>query len=168
MAEFQACYEKTLLNEGGYQLHHVAHDKGGLTYAGISQRYHPSWEGWKLIGSKANAEQLTPLVKQFYRDNFWQSIKGDDIHSQKVAETLYDFAVNAGVRTAIKLMQIVVGATPDGIVGPKTIAAINHIEPDMFLSNYALAKVHRYVEICNRDKTQSKFLLGWLNRTLGV
>jgi hypothetical protein len=24
----------------------------------------------------------------------------------------------------------------------------------------------RYVEICNRDRTQSKFLLGWINRTL--
>ena len=31
---------------------------------------------------------------------------------------------------------------------------------------YALAKVSRYAEICNRDRTQSNFLLGWINRTL--
>ena len=29
-----------------------------------------------------------------------------------------------------------------------------------------LTKVSRYAEICNRDRTQSKFLLGWINRTL--
>jgi hypothetical protein len=29
-----------------------------------------------------------------------------------------------------------------------------------------LAKMARYAEICNKNRTQVKFLLGWLNRTL--
>jgi len=36
-----------------------------------------------------------------------------------------------------------------------------------FKEQYALAKIARYAEICNKNRTQSKFLLGWINRTLG-
>ena len=43
---------------------------------------------------------------------------------------------------------------------------INGCDPELFALKYALAKVSRYAEICNRDRTQSKFLLGWINRTL--
>jgi hypothetical protein len=32
--------------------------------------------------------------------------------------------------------------------------------------SYALAKIARYRDIVQRDKTQIKFLLGWINRTL--
>jgi len=31
---------------------------------------------------------------------------------------------------------------------------------------YALAKIARYRDIVTRDRSQMKFLLGWLNRTL--
>jgi hypothetical protein len=31
---------------------------------------------------------------------------------------------------------------------------------------YALAKIARYRDIVRKDKTQIKFLLGWINRTL--
>lgn len=36
----------------------------------------------------------------------------------------------------------------------------------LFISNYALAKVARYVQIVTKNPTQRKFLLGWINRTL--
>jgi hypothetical protein len=35
-----------------------------------------------------------------------------------------------------------------------------------FKEQYALAKIARYVEICNKNPVQVKFLKGWLNRTL--
>ena len=55
---------------------------------------------------------------------------------------------------------------PDGSIGHRTLAALNSYNPELFVCKYALAKVSRYAEICNRDRTQSKFLLGWINRTL--
>lgn len=167
MATFEPAFQKTLRNEGGFLLHNVAGDRGGMTYAGIARNANPDWPGWKLIDrDDLSNPQLTPMVRELYQKLYWDPIKGDQITSQGIAEAVYDFAVNAGVRTASKLAQIVVDTTPDGYIGDKTIAALNAQDESVFVARYALAKVARYAEICNRDKGQSKFLLGWLNRTI--
>lgn len=167
MATFEPAYEKTLRNEGGYLLHDVAGDRGGMTYAGIARNAHPDWPGWKIIDrNDLNNPQLTPMVRELYKKLYWDTIQGDRIQPQGIAEAIYDFAVNAGVRTASKLAQIVVNTTPDGSLGDKSIAALNAQDDALFVAQYALAKVARYAEICNRDRSQSKFLLGWLNRTI--
>ena len=74
--------------------------------------------------------------------------------------------MNAGVATAVKLAQIVVGTTPDGKFGPKTAAAVNAADPDLFMARYALAKIARYAAIVSKDSSQRAFLLGWINRAL--
>lgn len=166
MAQFEPAFEKMIRNEGGYQLHKVEGDRGGMTYAGISRRYHPHWPGWELIDSDRMDPRLTESVREFYRGQFWEPIQGDDIETQEVAESLFDFAVNAGISTAVKLAQVATGTTPDGIFGPKTLEALNSIDPAAFIGKYVIAKMARYAEICNRDSSQKKFLLGWINRTL--
>jgi len=82
------------------------------------------------------------------------------------AETIFNFAVNTGTSVAIKLAQVIVGATPDGGIGPKTVELLNQCTAQKFVPSYALAKIQRYANICNKDRGQSKFLLGWINRTL--
>ena len=167
MAEFNEAYEKMIRNEGGYINHKVAGDRGGQTFAGIARAFHPNWAGWHLIDlNQESSEKIIPLVMSFYRDNFWHKIKGDQIKDQLIAESLFDFSVNTGVRTATKLAQIVVGSTPDGIIGNKTLASLNATQEQLFISKYALAKVARYTNIVKRDNSQRKFLLGWLNRKL--
>lgn len=164
MADFLPAYEKMILAEGGYKNHTVAGDRGGQTYAGISRRAHPRWPGWAVID--AGGEPPAQMVRDFYAENYWQPIGGDNIREQEVAETIFDFAVNGGVATASKLAQAVVGATPDGKIGARSLAAINAIEPDLFRAAYALAKIKRYADIVNRDRSQGKFLFGWVQRTL--
>jgi hypothetical protein len=44
---------------------------------------------------------------------------------------------------------------------------VNGVDEQEFLSEFTLAKVARYAAICNRDRSQAKFLLGWINRSLG-
>lgn len=164
MAEFLPAFERMIVNEGGYVPHTVAGDRGGMTYAGIARNFHPSWQGWKVIdqGETPPAE----LVRQFYRSNFWAPLRLDDVEHQEVAGNMFDFGVNAGLSTAAKLAQLVVGVTPDGKVGAKTIAALNSIDPDLFVARYALAKIARYRDIVVKNRTQQRFLVGWLNRAL--
>lgn len=164
MADFLPEFERVLIAEGGYKLTDIANDKGGQTYAGISRKHNPSWIGWDAID--AGSTPTSNVVREFYKQNYWNPIRGDEIKQQSVAGVIYDFAVNAGVGTAVKLAQIVVGCTPDGKVGPKTLEAWNSIDEHTFRLAYCVAKVTRYRDIVARDKTQIKFLMGWLNRSL--
>ncbi|VAX29411.1 hypothetical protein MNBD_NITROSPIRAE01-400 [hydrothermal vent metagenome] len=167
MTNFSPAFEKMIRNEGGYVLHEVKGDRGGQTYAGVARKFHPNWGGWSYIDQgDTDNPALSEAVRAFYEKNFWDRIKGAKIKDQNVAETIFDFAVNAGVKTASKLVQLVVGAVPDGIIGPNTIERVNKQDPEVFILKYALTKVTRYAEICNRNRSQNKFLLGWINRTI--
>jgi len=163
MADFLPAFERMIVAEGGYQLTDIPGDRGGQTFAGISRKAHPDWDGWEMVD-----KQKTPsaeMVRDFYRAQFWERMKGDELSSQAVAGSIFSAYVNMGA-SALSMAQLVVGTTPDGVIGPKTIAAINGMDERLFASLYALAKVARYAAIVNRDRSQSKFLLGWINRTL--
>ena len=168
MADFDPIFKKMIVDEGGYVLHEVKGDTGGLTYAGIAQNYHPTWQGWRLIknGDRGSLE-LSRLVREFYVKEFWDAVRGDDL-GQDIANVIFNFAVNASPRVAVKLAQSCVDCVPDGVLGPRSIAALNAVDFGEFNVNYALAKIARYAAICNKSRTQSKFLLGWVNRTLGT
>lgn len=163
MSDFAPAFERVILNEGGYKLTTVPGDRGGQTYAGITRRSFPHWRGWAAIDAGAIPE--AQLVRELYQTSFWDKLRCGEM-SQRTAECLFDFAVNAGDRTAAKLAQLVVGATPDGVIGPITVARINTTSPEIFVAQFTLAKLARYRDICMKDRSQSKFLLGWVDRAL--
>lgn len=164
MADFLTAFESMILHEGGYVLHDVPGDRGGQTYAGISRKNWPRWPGWAVLD--AGGDPPVQEVREFYRTNFWAPLRLDLVEHQAIARSLFDFAVNAGASTAAKLAQLVAGAMPDGRIGPKSLEAINAMPPEVFVLRYTLAKLSRYEQIVRRDRTQSKFLLGWLSRSL--
>lgn len=178
MAIFDLAFEKTLELEGGYKLHTVEGDRGGMTYAGISRNNWPEWPGWGMIDDgKINARELVSFVQLFYKVQFWDKICGDQIAFQGVADVIYDFAVNAGLRTAVKTAQRIVGAMPDGVVGQNTIKKLSQFVIDetsekLFVAIYGLARICYYKDICLDDRRRCmdrvgsnlKFLCGWINR----
>jgi len=171
MAEFRHIFEKTLANEGGYVLHEVPGDKGGMTYAGISRRHWPDWEGWKYIdvdmGSFHHSAQR--CVEKFYHLKFWSLVGGNLIDYDSIAYSIYDFAVNVGVKTAVKMIQKCLGVKADGVMGPITLSYINsELDPDILMTEFSRRKEDRYIAICRKDPTQLKFLQGWINRTRRV
>ena len=76
-----------------------------------------------------------------------------------------NFYVNTG-KPAKTIAQLVVGSTPDGVIGDVTVGKLNAVDTEKFIMAYTLGKIARYAEICNRNRDQSKFLLGWINRAL--
>lgn len=167
MAAFSPAFDQMIRNEGGYVLHTVAGDRGGMTYAGIARNFWGGWSGWGFVDAgDMDHPELKSAVMEFYQSNFWEPCGCAGIDAQSVASTLFDFAVNAGVRVAVRLAQVVSGVKADGWSGPVTVAALNAIDPDDFEARYALAKIARYAAIVNNDRSQGKFLLGWINRTL--
>lgn len=160
---FDAAFTETMRREGGYVLHKVEGDTGGLTYAGIARNKNPQWAGWPYIDRKETPP--TRLVRDFYRANYWDKISGDALRAD-IAASMFDFAVNAGVKTACRLAQITAGVEPDGEIGPVSVQALNRMTPNAFQFGFFAAKMKRYEEIVSRNRSQGKFLLGWLRRSL--
>ena len=165
MADAARIIDHIIEVEGGLRLVHVKHDRGGQTFAGISRRAHPDWQGWPLIDSGRTPPR--EMVVDFYRREYWDRIHGDDIRDQDVAEMLMSSAVLSGVGRAVKMAQMTVEARPDGAMGPRTLSALNNIDPDLFEARFALMRINRYRQIVNNNRTQGKFLLGWMNRVFG-
>jgi len=157
MANFNEAIEKTLVNEGGYVFD--KDDAGGETKFGISKRSYPDVDIKNLTTDEAKA---------IYKKDYWNKLKADDIASQKVAFELFDTAVNMGVRTASKLIQGCSGAFVDGIIGSQSLESINNIDEELLLLRFKLAKVSRYAYLAKKRPANRKYLLGWINRTLGA
>jgi lysozyme family protein len=62
---------------------------------------------------------------------------------------------------------MVVDAKPDGVIGPASVAAINGFEPELFLASFTIAKISRYISICEKRPTSRKYFYGWVRRSLG-
>ena len=162
MADFNRAVSKTLIREGGAKITNDPTDKGGLTKYGIAQASHPNVDIRNLTEEQA---------KVIYKDGYWNGIKGDQLINQEIAEALFDTAVNMGPRMAVKLAQQALEVPDDGGLGPVTLAALNEAGGNYnlahaFLSDYKLAKIARYVDICKKDDSQRRFLVGWISRTL--
>lgn len=174
MADFLKAFALTMKAEGGYV--NDPQDPGGETYKGIARKMNPGWEGWKIVdmlkGQKrfpANLDGYEPLqdkIVAFYQANYWDRICGDGITNQDVAESIFDFAVNAGVGAAVKIAQIASRAECDGVIGPATLSKINSMDPRVFLSFFTLGKIARYVAICEKRKDSRKFFYGWIKRAM--
>ncbi len=160
MADFDKAIVKTLAHEGGAKFTDDPDDPGGATKYGISQRAYPNLDIRNLTEQQA---------REIYKRDYWDRVRGDDIESQAIAENIFDTAVNMGVRTASRLAQLALGIEPaDGIIGSQSLKVINDSDEALFIANYTLAKIARYAAICNRNRSQRKYLLGWINRALGA
>jgi lysozyme family protein len=160
----------TLAYEGGWV--NAPNDRGGETYRGISRVNWPNWPGWELIdeekvregfpGRLVGMSSLAELVIGFYQVNFWDPLHGDELPI-KMAVALFDFAVNSGVARAVRTMQIVLGATVDGVLGPKTIKAAHDAGENGVVE--LLARRAKFLhEIMDNDPTQKVWAMNWFRR----
>lgn len=115
----------------------------------------PTVERLKNLSEKDWAEILKTL--------YWDRWKADDIKSQSVANILVDWVWASGVN-GIKIPQQVLGVTVDGIVGAKTLAALNVRNPKELFEEIKEARVQFIEDICRKRPANNKFKKGWLNR----
>lgn len=161
---------------------HVNEGEEGYTFMGIYQKAHPKWQGWSIIKdleskysnikdlSKACYDSCTlqDLVKDFYKTNFWDKLRLDEVKSAKICFEMFVFGVNAGLKNAVKLAQRVVGVLDDGIIGPKTIHALNNYDEDKFDREYDLLEIQFYEMLVSKRPAFKSFINGWTNRALAV
>lgn len=179
MADFNNALEKVLQNEGGYS--NDPHDPGRETYAGISRRFWPHWDGWKTIdkykplGNNQMIHETAEDVAEFYFNTFWLPLKCDKIANESIAESLFDFAVNVGRKRAIRVLQDTVNIYSgkkrikvDGIMGEKTLAGIEAAcrRSLKFPNGFIRFRIDFYFDLCYNSPKKYRYLRGWIIRSL--
>lgn len=175
MADFNEAFQLMIAHEGGYG--YDPDDPGGETYKGVARNIHNTWNGWTkidLLKHQANFPdnldkdaELQEEVASFYQTTFWDKMKGNQIANQDVANSIFDFGVNAGLATSVSLAQTIVGAQSDGIIGTESLTKINAFSAEYFLAKFTVAKIARYAHIVKNRPASQKYFYGWVLRALG-
>lgn len=137
--------------EGGDKFTNDPRDPGKGTKYGISQAAYPLLDIQHLTLEQA---------KTRYAEDYWDPIQGDNLRSG-LDLLVFDSAVNQGVKSAIKLLQIASGTLPDGIMGSATLTAS---AKEGVLVQFARERAMRYA-------TGANFAIygkGWLGRLFSV
>jgi len=174
MSAFETVIKWTLAAEGTFSDH--AWDPGGKTIYGVTERSYPEW--YAHIIAQQTKELRIAEAKAFYRAEFWNKLRGDEIVSIYVAGELFDTGVNMGRATAVVLTQRAVNVIAaqegggnvktDGRIGPVTVAAINRLcpryEEHLVLWQNQLQGM-RYAELFQRDPARwGNAIAGWAKR----
>lgn len=174
--DYKDAISKVLEHEGGYVNNPL--DAGRRTNMGITQSTYEKFLGRKLSGPDTDAPKGQPMSEaesvmrnmpkgnaiQIYKTMYWDAIQGDKIKQFTIATVIFDQAVNRGVSAAVKQAQRVLGLTQDGVVGPKTLAALNGVSDASFIPKYLAESATAYKNIVAKNPSQSVFLDGWLKR----
>ena len=160
MADFSLYAPKLLAVEGNFSNH--PEDFGGMTMQGITLATYRAYCGEdKTIKDLQNISYGT--WQEIMKDGYWDKCRADEIENQSVAEIIADWCVNSG-QTGIRKAQEVVGVKPDGIVGPKTLSAINGANPAELHERILMARHQFYEGLVRKNPSQKVFLNGWKNR----
>lgn len=160
MTSFDQCYPSVIKAEGGFVNNKL--DPGGMTSLGVTKR---AWQAWRVGPvTEADMRALTPEgVKPFYRAMYWNPVHCDSL-PVGLAMCVFHCSVNAGPRRAAKVLQTIVGAIPDGAIGPATLAAVARGDQRTMIGAYqdALRAFYRGLP------TFGTFGKGWINRANDV
>ena len=172
MADSSKLVPFILSKEGGYV--NDKDDKGGATNFGITLAT------WRKVGYDKNGdgvinkEDIKLLTEddfhRVFKNNYWDACKADQIKDQSVANLLVDFAYNSGVSRVSRFIQRIVGVTADGIIGSKTINAINNYPRGQrqLFATLRQRRINYLNGIVIANPTQKKFYNGWMNRVNAI
>ena len=162
-------------------------DAGGATNKGVTIGT------WRQVGydkdgdgdiDVADLKLLTnaDVMNRVLKPHYWDRWKADRIKDQAVANILVDWVWGSG-KHGIVIPQRILGVVADGVVGEKTLAAVNAANPKAFfdavfnarvafLNDITASSIAKYEAKIGRKATESelmkhtnkRFLKGWMNR----
>ncbi len=166
MAKIDILLPFILSYEGGFVNDPL--DRGGATNMGVTIGT------WKKVGydkdgdGDIDVDDLRLLTREDVRDkvllpHYWNRWQANLITSQSIANTLVDWVWASGA-WGIKIPQKILGVKQDGIVGPKTLAALNSRDPKSLFEKIQEERRAFVGRIVTATPSQKRFLTGWLRR----
>ena len=149
--------------EGGFC--NVKGDKGGATNKGITIETYRS-----VFGSERTVEDLKTITDiewlHIYGKFYWNKCNGDRIKSQSIANLIVDWYWNSG-SYGIRIPQSILGLKIDGVLGDKTLSAINNYTNQKELFEKLWHSREDFFKRIGIGEKR-KFLIGWLRRLNGI
>lgn len=149
---FDQAFDLLLGHEGGYSNH--PDDPGGETMWGIT-----------IAVARANGYsgpmRFMPRdkAKAIYKKAYWDKVRADEL-PEAVRFGVFDAAVNSGVRQAAKFLQRAAGVDDDGVIGPKTMAAVKSTDPQLVDKRFHGYRLRFMADL----STWPSFGKGWARR----
>ena len=156
MSRFSICLVRILKHEGGFVNH--PKDPGGATNMGVTQAVLA-----EFLKRPVTVAEVKALSRQtaadIYRARYWSPILAEGL-PPGVDYMVFVLAVNSGVSRAVRFLQLAVGATPDGKMGPATLGAVAKVEPRALVLTLSERRENFYRAL----KTFPTFGTGWIRR----
>ena len=151
--------------EGGFV--NDKYDLGGATNKGVTIKTYEAYCRRKGY-PRPTVERLKAMPDEHWREilkeMYWDRWKADRIICQSVANILVDWVWASGTY-GIKIPQKMLGVKVDGIVGNKTLSAINEYPDQRELFRKIKQERIDFIDrICNSRPENNRFKKGWLNR----
>lgn len=162
MNRFKKIFEYLLEVEGVYS--NDKNDRGGKTKYGIIEREA------RGFGYKGHMRDMPiEMAEYIYNQKYYHGNRLDEVVNDKISLSICDWIVNSGtwgVKKAQQTVNIISNykLSTDGIIGNKTLFALNNVDSDKFLQAYHELQRRFYRNIVLSNPTQEDFLKGWLNR----
>lgn len=146
--------------EGGFADDPV--DRGGATNKGVTLATFRHFYGAGCTSRDLRAMTETQWL-HIFKTGYWDRWQADRIVSQSLADILVDWVWASG-SYGITRPQKILGVEPDGIVGERTLSALNGSDYERLFHRIKVDRIAFVENIVRRDPSQRRFLRGWLNR----
>lgn len=160
MTTFDQCFDRLLGHEGAFQ--QDTRDRGNWTGGEIGKGV---CKGTKYGISAAaypgeDIENLTiERARELYLRDYWGPA-GCDAVPDGVKFDLFDMAVNSGIGNAVKTLQRAVGETADGVLGPRTLQAVQAMPATRLVARFNGARLLFLADL----STWPAYGRGWARR----
>jgi lysozyme family protein len=161
---FQRSLAVVLKQEGGYV--DDPRDPGGATNRGITRKTLASWRKvspwWQL--PKSAVQQIGDAeTADIYRGLYWNRLRGAELPAG-LDLTIFDYGVNSGPGRAAKALQAELKVATDGIIGPKTLAALKARIAAAGVAGLIIALCDGRLSFLQKLATYAVFGRGWNRR----
>ena len=157
---FNKVFDRVIGHEGGFQAD--PQDRGNWTSGVIGNG--------ELKGTKFGLAAMTyphldiknltvQAAKAIYFEDWWLELNMDK-YPPALAYQMFDASINHGSGRAIQFLQRAVGTKDDGILGPKTMAAMSKIQNDDLLLLFIAERLQYFTEV----NTWKTYCTGWTRR----
>lgn len=152
MNMFTKWFDRLMLHEGGYV--NDPRDAGGETMWGVTKRVAVAhgYNGRMRDLPKSTARAIA-------EKSYYLAVKGDKL-DPAISWQLTDAAYNHGNRQAVKFLQRAVGASADGLIGPRTIAAVNAMDKNDVVMLFLAERLEFFTNL----RSWTAFGKGWARR----